>query len=368
MPDRATRIVVDAMGGDHAPGVVVDGCVLAAGEPGLSLVVTGPEALLRPLFEARAGGAAALARLPIRFVDAPETIGMDELPLPAVRKKRRSSIVVGLRLVRDGEADAFFSAGNTGAIMAAAALMLGRLPGVARPALAALLPHSKGGSVLMDVGANVDVKPQHFEQWAIMGACYVRSVRGIESPRVALLSIGEEDVKGSELLRRVHQDLKRAPVNFIGNIDGKEVFTGHADVVLTDGFTGNALLKGAESLLKELYALVRREIDASIMARIGLVLMAPALKRLKRVLDHSEYGAVPLLGVAAPVFIGHGSSTSKSICSAIGRTRAFTEAGVNGDIEEHLRQFGLASGDEEPHDPGEPAHAPVTHDGAGGAT
>lgn len=354
--DGMTRIVVDAMGGDHAPAVVVDGCVEAAREDGISLVVTGPEDIVRPLFETRAGGKGALAMLPIRFVDAPEVIGMDERPVPAIRRKRRSSILVGLKLVRDGEAQAFFSAGNTGAIMAASALVIGRLPGVERPALAALLPNSKGHSLLVDVGANVDAKAQHLEQWAIMGACYVRKVRGVASPSVALLSIGEEDVKGNELLRRVHQDLRRAPVNFIGNIDGKQVFTGHADVIVTDGFTGNALLKGAESLLHELTMMARREISASLAARIGYLFMKPALGRLKRVLDHSEYGAVPLLGVAFPVFIGHGSSTSKSIRSAIRQARLFAEGGVNEAMQQQLKQFALASREAEPSDaPPEPA-------------
>ena len=355
------RIVVDAMGGDHGPGVVVDGCILAAREDGISLVVTGPEAVIRPLFEARAGGAQGLARLPIRFVEAPEVVAMDERPVPAIRKKKRSSILVGLRLVRDGEAEAFFSAGNTGAIMTAAALVIRKLPGVERPALAAMLPNSGGGSLLVDVGANVEVKPKHFEQWAIMGACYVRSVRGIDSPRVALLSIGEEDVKGGEMLRRVHQDLKRAPINFIGNIDGKDVFTGHADVIVTDGFTGNALLKSAESLVKALYAQVKSEIDASWMAKLGLLMMAPALRRLRRVLDHSEYGAVPLLGVAHPVFIGHGSSSSKSIRSAIRQAHHFVERGVNRSIEEHLSRVGLASNEPESPEPS----APVEHHDAG---
>lgn len=334
-----TRIVVDAMGGDHAPQVVVDGCIESARLDAIPLVVVGPEAAIRPLFEAKAGGAAALAALPIRFADASEVIGMDERPVPAIRKKRNSSILVGLKLVRDGEAEAFFSAGNTGAIMAAASLVVGRLPGVERPALAALLPNSKGHSLLVDVGANVDVKPRHLEQWAIMGACYVRSVRGVASPSVALLSIGEEDVKGNELLRSVHQDLRRTPVNFIGNIDGKQVFTGHADVIVTDGFTGNALLKGAESLLHELTTLARREIGASFLARIGYLFMKPALGRLKRVLDHSEYGAVPLLGVAHPVFIGHGSSTSKSIRSAIRQARAFADGKVTAAMQEQLRDF-----------------------------
>ena len=335
------------MGGDHAPGVVVEGCVEAARGGDVSLLVTGPAETLRPLFERAAGGSDAFAKLGIRLVEAPEVVAMDEMPVLAIRKKKKSSILVGLRLVRDGGADAFVSAGNTGAIMAAAALVLGRLPGVERPALAALLPNSHGASALVDVGANVDVKAQHLEQWAVMGSCFMKSVRGIESPRVALLSIGEEAVKGNELLRRVHQDLKRSPVNFVGNIDGKDIYTGHADVIVTDGFTGNAILKSSESLLKELLTFVKKEVGTSLMARAGMLLLLPALRRLKPLLDHSEYGAVPLLGVAHPVFIGHGSSSAKSIRSAIRQARIFTETGVNQAIEEQVRQLAQAAAEDE---------------------
>ncbi len=338
-----TRIVVDAMGGDHAPGVVVEGCVSAARAGGVDLVLTGPESSIREAFVRGAGSEAELSRLPIRFVDAPEVVGMDEMPILAIRRKKRSSILLGLRLVRDGQADAFVSAGNTGAIMAAATLVLGRLPGVERPALAALLPNARSWTVLLDVGANVDIKAQHLEQWAIMGSCLVRSLRGIDEPRVALLSIGEEEVKGNDLLRKVHQDLKRAPVNFVGNIDGKDIYSGHADVVVTDGFTGNAILKASESLLKELLTLVKREIGGSVMARMGVLLLAPRLRRMRRMLDHSEYGAVPLLGVAHPVFIGHGSSSAKSIQSAIGQARAFVEGRVNLAIQENVRQLALVA-------------------------
>jgi len=342
----APRIVVDAMGGDHAPDVAVEGAVHAARGGGVSLVLTGPEATIRPLAARLAGGDAALEALPIRFVDAPEVISMDEQPVSAIRRKKQSSILVGLRLVRDNEADAFVSAGNTGAIMAAATLVLGRLPGVERPALAALLPTRDGTTVLVDVGANIDVKPQHLEQFAIMGACLSRAVRGIENPRVALLSIGEEEGKGNELLRGVHQVLKRAPINFVGNVDGKDVFSGHADVIVTDGFTGNAILKSCESLVKELYGLVRREIDNSLMARIGVLLMGPTLRRIGRRMDHSEQGGVPLLGVARPVFIGHGSSSVKSIRSAIRAAATFTERRVNEAIEEGVRQLGVVAPEE----------------------
>src|SRR5436190_7123110 len=219
------------MGGDHAPDVVVEGAIQAARDLGVAIILVGPLGVVRPLAEAKAGGAAALQSLAVSLVEAPDVVGMDERPVPAIRRKKQSSILVGLRLVRDGQADAFVSAGNTGAIMAAATLILRTIPGVERPALAALLPNRKGGSVLVDVGANVEVKPQHLEQFAVMGSCFARALKGVDSPRVALLSIGEEEVTGSDLIRKVHQELKPGPVNFVGNIDRKDVHAGFADVL-----------------------------------------------------------------------------------------------------------------------------------------
>ena len=339
------RIVVDAMGGDHAPEVVVRGAVQAARDLDVGIVLVGPDAEIRPLAARIAGGEAALADLRISFEDAPEAIGMDELPMVAIRKKKRSSILIGLRLVRDGRGDAFVSAGNTGAIMAAATLVLRRLAGCERAALAALLPTARCQSVLLDVGANIEVRPQHLGQFAVMGSCLYRAVVGGASPRVALLSIGEEEVKGNELIRRVHQDLKRGPVNFVGNVDGKDVYSGHADVIVTDGFTGNAILKASESLLKELATIVRKEVRASWRARVGALLLRPVVDRLKRRLDHAEYGAVPLLGVGGPVFIGHGSSSAKSIRSAIRVAKTFVEARVNDAIEAQLQELAAEVGE-----------------------
>jgi glycerol-3-phosphate acyltransferase PlsX len=337
------RIALDAMGGDHAPEVVVEGAVQAAAALGTEVTLVGPVTRIRPLAERVAGGEEAVRRLRLLFAEAPDVIAMDELPLPAVRKKKQSSIVVGLRMVRDGAADAFVSAGNTGAVMAGAILELGRLPGVERAALAAMLPSSSGDSVLLDVGATIEVKPQHLEQFAVMGSCFYRAVRGVERPRVALLSVGEEEVKGSDLIRQVHQDLKRGPVNFIGNIDGKYVYSGHADVIVTDGFTGNAILKASESLLVNLADIVRSEIRRSWRARVGYALLRPVVDRLRRRVDHAEYGAVPLLGVAGPVFIGHGSSSAKSIRNAVRGATTFVERRVNEAIQEQLRELERAA-------------------------
>lgn len=337
------RIALDAMGGDHAPAIVVDGAVQAARDLGVAITLVGIEGVVRPLAVQAAGGERELRALAIGFEDAPEVVGMDELPLRAIRRKKRSSIVVGLRLVREGGADAFVSAGNTGAVMAAATLVLRTLPGVERPALAAMLPNRKGGSLLLDVGANVDVKAEHFEQFAVMGSCFVRAVKAIETPRVALLSVGEEEIKGNDVIRRVHQALKKGPVNFIGNIDGKDVYSGHADVIVTDGFTGNAILKSSESLLRELVNILRGELHGSIRARLGYLLLEPVARRLRRVVDHSEYGAVPLLGVAGPVFIGHGSSSAKSIRSAVRVAKTFVDSRVNEAIERKVREMNEAA-------------------------
>jgi glycerol-3-phosphate acyltransferase PlsX len=361
------------MGGDHAPEVVVDGAVQAARELGVAVTLVGRDAVVRPLALRAAGGERELAALSLVLEDAPDVVGMDELPLPATRRKKQSSIMVGLRLVRDGRADAFVSAGNTGAVMAAATLVLRTIPGVERPALAAMLPNRKGGSVLLDVGANVDVKAQHLEQFAVMGSCFVRAVKGIETPRVALLSVGEEEVKGNDLIRRVHQDLKKGPVNFIGNIDGKDVYSGHADVIVTDGFTGNAILKSSESLLRELVNILRGELRGSLRARLGYLLLEPVSRRLRRVVDHSEYGAVPLLGVGGPVFIGHGSSSAKSIRSALRVAKTFVEARVNEAIERKVREMNEAAASVEARrdapgaqDPGAEAGPPRDGAGSGG--
>lgn len=348
------RIVVDAMGGDHAPTVVVEGAVSAARELGVSCVLVGPAERVEPLLVEVAGGSRERSRLAVEVEHAPEVVGMDEMPLQGIRRKKRSSILVGLRMVRDGRGDAFVSAGNTGAIMAAATIVLRRLSAVDRPALAAILPTPAGNVVLLDVGANVTVRAEHLEQFAVMGSCFHRAVTAEERPRVALLSIGEEEIKGNDLIRQVHRDLKEGPVNFIGNVDGKDVYSGHAQVIVTDGFTGNAVLKASESLLKALLSAVRTEVEKSLAARLGALLMKPTLMRLGARLDHAEYGAVPLLGVSEPVFIGHGSSSAKSIRSAIRVAATFVEQNVNDAIEAGLRSLAEAV----PGDGESPASAP----------
>jgi glycerol-3-phosphate acyltransferase PlsX len=329
------------MGGDHAPGVVIEGALLGVRELGVSVTLVGPEDRVRPLAAEAAGGETALGKLPIDFVDAPQVVEMDDEPL-SVKRKKGNSIWAGLQLVKEGEAEAFVSAGNTGAVMAGATLVVRRLRGVERAALAALLPNRNGTfSVLLDVGANVEVKKSsYYEQFAVMGSCFSRAFLGVDEPRVALLSIGEEDIKGDDLIRRVHQDLKAGPVRFIGNIDGKAVYSGEADVIVTDGFTGNAILKASESLLVNLASLAREAVEAApFTAKLGVLLLKPVLRSLRSLLDHDEYGAVPLLGVGAPVFIGHGSSSARSICSGLRMAETFVRANLNETIQAQLREL-----------------------------
>ncbi len=342
---RRVRVALDAMGGDDAPDVVVEGALLGVAELGVSVTLVGPEERIRALAAKMAGGESALAKLPVDFVDAPTVVEMDEKAL-AVKRKKGNSIWAGLRLVKEGRAEAFVSAGNTGAVMAGATLVIRRLRGVERAALAALLPNRNGGfTVLLDVGANVEVKKSsYYEQFAVMGSCFSTAFLGVEEPRVALLSIGEEEVKGDDLIRRVHQDLKVGPVRFIGNIDGKAVFSGEADVIVTDGFTGNAVLKASESLLVNLASLAREAVEsAPWTAKVGALLLKPVLRTLRAKLDHDEYGAVPLLGVGAPVFIGHGSTSCRGICSGLRMAETFVRARLNETIQDRLRVLAEAA-------------------------
>jgi len=329
------RIGIDAMGGDFGPSVVAAGTALAFKEmPGqFHMTLVGDET------EIRAGLKQAKAQhLPIEVVHAPEKIEMAEKAAAAVRRKSRSSLGVLTQLHKDGEVDAIFSAGNTGAVVAAATLGLGRLEGVSRPALAAFFPNAKQGSVVLDVGANAVCKANYLVQFAHMGSVYARYLLGRENPSVGLLSIGEEDNKGNDLVLETHPLLRRARhLNFIGNVEGRDVFKGTCDVVVTDGFTGNVVLKTAESVATLLGHKIRQEIERDLMARFGVVFMAPALRRLRKSLDWEEHGAAPLLGVNGVCFVGHGSSRPKAIKSAIRTLTQFVGERVNEHIREEIQ-------------------------------
>ncbi len=311
-------LALDAMGGDFAPQETVAGALLAASE-GVPVVLVGDEARLREELERQDGS------LPI--VHAPEFISMEE-HATEVRKKRQASIVVATRLVKEGQASAVVSMGHTGATMASALFVLGRVRGIERPALLAELPaHTPSGKVhVIDAGANADVKPRQLLQFATMGSAYAEHVYALKRPRVGLLSIGEEATKGNRLVLEAHALLKKSDLNFIGNVEGRDIMTGKADVVVCDGFVGNVVLKLAEGEAKAIFRWLKEALEQSTRAKLGALLLKDALKRLVARLDPAEYGAMPLLGVKGPVFIGHGASDKKAVKNALLRAAAMARS------------------------------------------
>jgi glycerol-3-phosphate acyltransferase PlsX len=324
-------IAVDAMGGDFAPANAVHGAVLAAREYALPLLLVGRrEEVQRELSRLDTRG------LSLEIVHASETVAMNESPAVAVRRKKDSSIRVGAQLVRDGRAQALVSAGNTGAVMGTSMFVLGALEGVDRPALTAVVPNLRGRSVWLDMGANVDCRPEHLVQFAIMGHLYAREILQIPNPRVGLLSIGEEDGKGNEQTREAFKVLKLLELNFVGNCEGRDIFNGSTDVIVCDGFIGNVSLKAIESVVEAVEAFLREEISKSFLARIGFLLSRGAFRNFKRRVDYAEYGGVPLLGVRGCVIICHGRSSPKAIKNAVRVARDFTEHRVNDRIHEAI--------------------------------
>jgi len=329
-------IALDAMGSDRAPKPEVEGAIQAARRFGIHVALVGPEEQIRAELWRH-----PLARLlPISIVHASEVILMDDKALQAVRAKRDSSMRVGLRMVREGRAAAFITAGNTGAAMATAKMVLGGLPGVDRPALVAIMPTATGSvSTLLDVGANVDCKPYNLEQFAVMGDIYFRSMFGIERPRVGLLSIGEEEGKGNELTREAFQLLKQLPLNFIGNVEGRDIYTGKVDVIVADGFVGNVALKTSEGVVNLVRATLKETLRATITRQVGFLLSRSAFSDFKKRLDHTEYGGAPLLGVKGACFITHGSSNVNAIKNAIRVASEFVERDTNRKIESEMAKM-----------------------------
>jgi glycerol-3-phosphate acyltransferase PlsX len=308
------RIALDAMGGDNAPEAVVQGAVCAARDFGVTVQLVGqPEAIETELAKHKISG----LQLPV--IAASEVIRMDESPAAAVKNKKDSSMAVGLRLVKQGDSDAFVSAGNTGGVLATALFKLGRIKGVKRPALGTIFPTEteEGHCFMLDVGANTDVRPEYLLQFALMGHCYARQVLEIPSPRVGLLSIGEEELKGSILTQEVTPLLKRSALNFVGNVEGKDIPTGLADVVVTDGFTGNIYLKGVEGIARAIQTILEREIRSRPLALLGALLARGAIKALRTRLDYRNFGGAPLLGVNGVVVIAHGRADSHTIRNAV---------------------------------------------------
>ncbi|MHB8541115.1 MAG: phosphate acyltransferase PlsX [Candidatus Acidiferrales bacterium] len=329
-------IALDAMGGDHAPRAEVEGAVLAARQFGVRIVLVGIEPKVRAELNRHSHRG-----LSIDIVNATEVITMEDSPSHAFRKKRDSSVHVGAKMVRDGKADALVSAGNTGAVMAIARFVLGQLPSVDRPALAAAFPTAKGNpAVLLDVGANVDSKPEQIEQFAIMGEIYYRTIFGTRRPRVAILSIGEEEMKGNELTREASNRLKQTGLNFVGNVEGKDFFKGNVDVIVCDGFIGNIVLKISEGLVEHVGGMLKKALQSSVSAQVGYVLSRHAFGEFRKKIDYSEYGGVPLLGVRGVTVIGHGRSNSNAIKNAIRVASELCRAKMNEKIEQELSAVG----------------------------
>lgn len=307
------RIAIDAMGGDDAPGSIIDGALVAARHHQIGLLLVGDGARI----ERELSRHPAARSLDIQLLDTPERIEMSESASIALRRKPRASIRLAAEAVRDGRAAALFSAGHTGASVMAAVSTFGRLTGVDRPALATLIPTRREAAVLLDSGASVECRPQHLVQFALMGAAYARIALNCSDPRVGLLSVGEEEGKGNELTREAHQLLKSAPVNFVGNLEGRHVFAGDADVIVCDGFTGNVTLKTSEGLVEMIESLLHAELQSTFGTRVGYLLSGQAFRRFRKRVDYSEYGGAPLLGLDQVCIVGHGRSSPKAVGNAV---------------------------------------------------
>ena len=341
-------IALDAFGSDKAPSPEICGAILACRTLPVRVHLVGAESELRPQLE-RALAAQRLrpGQLPIEIVHASERIAMDEKVAVAVRTKRDSSMRVGLKMVREGRAAAFLTAGNTGAAMASAKMVLGPLPGVDRPALAVVLPTMQGAGhpcVLLDVGANVDCKPQNLEQFAVMGELYARAVLHIDRPRVGLLSIGEEEAKGNDLTGEAFPLLKALPLNFVGNVEGRDIYQGGAaDVIVCDGFVGNVALKTSEGLSRLVREMLKSSLKTTVTAQVGALLSRKAFALFKKNTDPAEFGSAPLLGVRGPCFIGHGSSNDRAIMNGIRVAYEFAQSGINARLEQEFARMSAAS-------------------------
>jgi glycerol-3-phosphate acyltransferase PlsX len=333
------RIALDAMGSDTCPEPELAASIEAARLFGDEIILVGPVDSLEPRLLQSGTFAGS-----VHLVNATETISMSDkgmaLALKAKRRNSKTSMAVGIDLVKSGEADAFVTAGNTGGAMTTAYFRLGTIPGVERPALTATFPVRDGFCIILDIGANPDCKPEHLVQFAIMGSIYAQKVRGVNNPRVAILSNGEEGGKGNELVRNTFPILQNSGMNFIGNVEGKEFFAGEADVVVTDGFTGNVLLKSTEAVAKLIMDILRQQLKSNPISMIGGALAKPSLVKIKAMLNPDEYGAAPLLGVNGLVFIGHGRSNSQALVSAIKAARLAVAANLLGSIQSAI-EIGL---------------------------
>lgn len=327
------RVAVDAMGGDNAPGVEVEGAVCAAREFGIAVTLVGDTARIRQ----------ELDKYDIRGLDlaihhASEVVGMHDSPSDAIRKKKDSSIRVAFELVKGGGAEAVVSAGNSGATMAAGMFVLKRLKGIERPAIAQIFPTLRGRTLVLDVGGNVDCKPNHLVHFAIMGSVYARCIMDVDAPRIGLLSNGEEESKGNELTRETNVILKQAPLNYMGYVEGRDIFSGVVDVVVCDGFVGNVVLKLSEGLAEAVGKMLKEEILKSFLPKVGFLLARPAFQNFMKKVDYAEYGGAPLLGIDGVGMICHGGSNTKAIKNAIRFAHEYAQRGVNQQMADKLQE------------------------------
>ncbi len=330
---RPVRVVLDAMGGDHAPSNEVQGAILALKELGsnVELILVGREGDVTPLLAKHQGSPS------IRVVHAPDVVGMGDEPSSIVKTRRESSLYVGLELMRQGLADAFVSAGNTGGVMATATMLCGRIPGVSRPTIGSFFPTKTGRpTLLLDVGANVDSKPKFLSDYAVMGSVYTELMIGISRPTVGLLNVGEEEGKGTEVTREAYGMLQTNGVNFVGNVEGRDILAGTVDIVVCDGFEGNIVLKFAESILGFLKDRFRAYADRGLVQKLLIGAFRPVLKSALRDMDYQEYGGVPLLGINGVAIIGHGSSSPLALSNMIKRAVEMVRKDVNGTIQKAL--------------------------------
>ena len=325
------KIVVDAMGGDYAPGVVINGSLAAVKEYDVVVILVGDQPKIQALLKK-----AKYTGNRISIQHTTEVIEMCESAATSVRRKRNSSSVVGLNLVKEGKADAFFSAGNTGAVVCAATLELRLLPGIERAGIGIVTPSLKGNSLIIDVGANIDPKPTQLLQYGIMADAYCKNVLNKSNPSVGLLNIGEEEKKGTEFIREAYELLEKSKINFIGNVEGKDLFSGKCDIIVCDGFVGNVALKVSESAAEAMQKFLKRHLLSNIWGKIGLIFMMPSLRRFKKEVDYAEYGGALLLGVNGVVIIGHGRSNIKAIKNAIRVAKEEIERQVNAKILEAI--------------------------------
>jgi glycerol-3-phosphate acyltransferase PlsX len=330
-------IAVDAMGGDSAPRVVVEGAVAAAVDLGLETLLVGRRREIESELKRLAYSGSRIG-----IVEADEVVEFDEPSITPIRKKRRASVRVAAECVREGRARGMFTAGHTGAAMVVAKMIMGVVEGIDRPALATVLPGLGHKRVLLDVGANVSCRPEHYREFALMGHFYAQEALGVAKPRIGLLSVGEEEGKGTDTTREVFGLLKSSGVNFIGNVEGRDVYGGKVDVIVTDGFTGNVVLKVSESLAHLVEEALKQEITRSLQASMGFLLSKDAFRAFKKRLDYSEYGGAPLLGVNGACLIGHGRSNAKAVKNAIRAADAFERHGVPEKIREKALEFAPA--------------------------